>query len=346
MKVHAGVWSALAAAGLFGLSTPLAKILLANISPLMLAACLYMGSGLGLCLLLLVRLVLSGAPLAVPRGRDFLWLLSATAVGGALGPYLLMRGLSMADSASTALALNLEGIFTAVLAWFVFRENFDRRIIVGMGLIVSGSMCLSLGSAAMGASIGLLLTAAACLCWAIDNNLTRKVSGNDALLIATFKGLVAGCANLMLALESGDYLPAPADLLKSGVLGFVGYGLSLVCFVVALRHLGTARTGAYFSLAPFMGALLAVMLGAPLTWMLVLAAILMGTGVCLHLREAHSHWHRHEPLRHSHSHRHDVHHQHAHSRLDPEGEPHTHEHTHDPLEHDHVHFPDVHHLHH
>jgi len=335
------------AAVLFGLSTPLAKFLLADISPLLLAGFLYTGSGLGLALLLAMRALTAGrAGISLPRGAARWWLLGATLFGGALGPYLLMRGLVQVDSASASLTLNLEGVFTALLAWFVFKENFDRRIFIGMTLIVAGGVILSFGPAARaGGPLGPLLIAGACLAWAIDNNLTRKVSINDAMLIACTKGLVAGPVSIALAFEFGASMVAPANVLEAGLLGFVGYGLSLTLFVVALRNLGTARTGAYFSLAPFIGALLAVGLGAPVTISLLIAGLVMGFGVWLHLTEHHSHEHRHPSTEHEHSHTHDIHHQHAHP-FDWHGdEPHSHVHTHEPMEHTHAHFPDVHHRH-
>ena len=348
MTVHRGVVAAVAAAALFGLSTPLAKALVGNSSPLLLAGCLYLGSGLGLAFVLGVRAVISGrASIVRPRGADFVWLFGAITFGGVIGPYLLMYGLQASDSASASLILNLEGVFTALLAWFAFRENFDRRIALGMALIVAGGFALSTGAALRASGfIGPLAIAGACLAWAIDNNLTRKVSANDAMFIACLKGLVAGTISVIIALKFGATPPPAIDLAKAGLLGFVGYGLSLTLFVVRLRDLGTARTGAYFSLAPFLGAALAVGLGAPVTAPLLIAGTLMAGGVWLHLTERHSHRHRHERLSHEHSHTHDVHHQHMHDPGTPAGEPHTHPHVHEPLEHTHEHYPDVHHRHH
>jgi drug/metabolite transporter (DMT)-like permease len=347
VKIDRGIWAAMGAAVLFGLSTPLAKFLLTDISPLLLAGLLYTGSGLGLAVLLAIRaLTVDRARICFPRGATRWWLLGAALFGGALGPYLLMRGLVQIDSASASLTLNLEGVFTALLAWFVFKENFDRRIFAGMALIIAGGVILSLGPAARaGGFLGPLLIAGACLAWAIDNNLTRKASINDAMVIACTKGLIAGPVSIALALNFGASMVAPANALKAGLLGFVCYGLSLTLFIVALRNLGTARTGAYFSLAPFIGALLAAALGAPVTMPLLIAGVFMGFGVWLHLTEHHSHKHKHLPTEHEHSHIHDIHHQHTHL-FDWRGdEPHSHVHTHEPIEHAHAHFPDVHHRH-
>jgi drug/metabolite transporter (DMT)-like permease len=273
-------------------------------------------------------------------------LLGAVGTGGVIGPYLLMWGLQATDAASASLILNLEGVFTALLAWFVFKENIDRRIAAGMSFIVAGGVMLSLGPALRAEGlVGPSSIAGACLAWAIDNNLTRKVSVHDAMFIACAKGLVAGTASVTLALIYGARMPPTAMALQAGVLGCLSYGLSLTLFVVALRSLGTARTGAYFSLAPFIGAALAVALGAPITILLVAAGLLMGVGVWLHLTEHHAHLHRHLGVEHTHPHVHDEHHQHPHG-ADWDGkEPHSHSHVHEPLEHAHAHYPDVHHRH-
>src|ERR1700738_3911709 len=345
--MNRGILAALGAAALFGLSTPIAKRLVGDISPLLLAGLLYAGSGIGLSVLLAVRAAVSGRVSIIrPRGADLIWLLGAIAFGGAIGPYLLMYGLQMTDSASASLILNLEGVFTALLAWFAFKENFDRRIAAGMALIVSGGAILSMGSALRaGGFVGPLAISGACLAWAIDNNLTRKVSTNDAMLIACIKGLIAGSISVALALRYGARLPPAPLLLRAAFLGFVGYGLSLTLFVLALRNLGTARTGAYFSLAPFIGATLAVGLGAPMSTTLLVAGVFMALGVWLHITENHAHLHRHSPLEHEHSHVHAIHHQH-HDGSDWDGqEPHSHVHVHEPIEHAHAHYPDVHHRH-
>ena len=350
MSFHAA-FPALAAALLFGASTPLAKLLTGNMSPLLLAGLLYLGSGLGLGMLLLLRRLrerLRGQPvtrLHIPRAER-LWLLGAIVAGGMLGPALFMLGLTRTSAASASLLLNLEGVLTAVIAWAVFRENADRRIVLGMLAIVLGGVLLSWEPGGATLSPGALLIAGACLCWALDNNLTRKVSANDAMLLACLKGLLAGMTNTAIALSGGAALPAAPALGYAGIVGFLGYGLSLSLFVVALRTLGTARTGAYFSVAPLFGVLisLAIWPDAPslLFW---LSAALMGFGVWLHLSERHAHGHTHEPLRHSHPHRHDAHHQHAHD-FDWDGKaPHAHEHRHEALAHSHAHYPDIHHRH-
>ncbi len=346
MKIERGIAAALGAAVLFGLSTPIAKILLANTSPLLLAGILYTGSGIGLAIILAFRSLSAKTSISWPHGIEVLWLLGASVIGGAVAPYLLLVGLQMTDAASASLILNLEGVFTVLLAWFLTHENFDRRIAIGMALTVSGGVILSLGPEARSAGFfGTSAIVLACLAWAIDNNLTRKVSIHDPMFIACAKGFVAGPASIALALRFGAQLPPYSTLFPAALIGFLGYGLSLSLFILALRHLGTARTGAYFSLAPFIGATLAVGLGAPISVALLLAGMLMGAGIWLHIIEHHEHEHRHELLEHDHAHRHDDHHQHAHG---PEREgqgSHSHLHRHEPLEHTHTHYPDSHHRH-
>ena len=342
---------ALTAALLFGASTPLAKLLVGDVTPLLLAGLLYLGSGLGLFFLLVLRQLRQKesqpAPVAlrIPRA-ELPWLLGAIVFGGVLGPALLMLGLTQTSGASASLLLNVEGVLTALIAWWVFKENADRHIVLGMVVIVLGGLLLSWEPGGTTFSPGALLIVGACLCWAVDNNLTRKVSTNDAMLVAGLKGLLAGVSNTALALMGGATLPPMSTLGTSLVVGFLGYGLSLSLFVVALRTLGTARTGAYFSVAPLFGVVISLVLWpelpGPLFWV---AAALMALGVCLHVRERHEHEHSHEPLEHSHRHSHDAHHQHTHAFAWDAAKPHTHAHRHEVLTHKHPHYPDIHHRH-
>lgn len=337
---------ALLAAALFGASTPLAKGLLQNTSPQLLAGLLYLGSGLGLSLAWGVQRDRRQREAALSR-RDLPWLGGAIVLGGVLGPLLLMLGLLLTPASSASLLLNLEGVFTSLFAWALFREHVPFRIAVGMVAIVAGGAVLSWeGRVAWGSMWGPLAVAGACLCWAVDNNLTQRVSAGDPVQIAQIKGLVAGAVNTGLGLSLGAGLPEPFPLAAALLVGFLGYGVSLVCFVLALRALGTARTGAYFSLAPFIGAVLGLLLySEPVTPLFVAAAALMALGLWLHLSERHEHRHEHETLEHSHAHLHDEHHRHPHRPRDPAGEPHTHPHRHDRLAHSHPHYPDIHHRH-
>jgi drug/metabolite transporter (DMT)-like permease len=347
--MYQGVIYALLAAALFGASTPFAKELLGEMPPIALAGLLYAGSGAGLVMVQLLRVfvIRKAAPVAWPSRGEWAWLSAAILFGGIFGPILLMSGLATTAASTASLLLNLESALTAGLAWFVFRENFDWRIACGMAAIVAGSVVLSIGPEGLGGiSRGALLVSAACLCWAIDNNLTRKVSASDPILIAGLKGLVAGAVNVSLALSLGYAMPRLGSIAGAAAVGFLAYGLSLVLFVLALRQLGTARTSAYFGLAPFFGGILAVLFfGDPLTVQLCIAAALMGLGLWLHLSEHHVHEHVHERIEHIHSHRHDEHHQHSHAFEWDGTEPHTHPHSHEATVHRHAHFPDIHHRH-
>ena len=339
---------ALGAAMLFGLSAPAAKLLIGAVDPWLLAGLLYLGSGVGLGSYLVVRQAAGRptreAPLAL---HDLPWLGGAILAGGVLGPVLLMLGLASGPATQSALLLNLEAVFTVLLAWLVFGEHVSARIAIGMVAITAGAMALAWqppGRLAFDRSS--VLVAGACLAWAIDNNLTRKVSATDPVQIAAVKGVVAGSVNVSLAMGGGAQWPAPHVALLAGIVGLLGYGVSLGLFVVALRHLGTARTGAYFATAPFVGAAGSILaLGEPLTSQLLVAGALMTVGVWLHLTEHHTHAHVHQSLEHDHSHSHDAHHPHAHPPGLPPSAPHTHRHVHGPLRHRHPHYPDLHHRH-
>ena len=347
---YTGVGYALLAAALFGASTPFSKALVAHTAPVTLAGLLYGGSGVGLLACYLLRALVQRKKQDKPvplTAHDLPWLGGAIAAGGIAGPVLLMIGLRYTPASAASLLLNMEGVLTSMLAWFVFKENFDRRIFIGMLLIVAAGALLSWEQIpVLGVPWGALAIIGACFCWAIDNNLTRKVSASDPLQIAGIKGLVAGTVNLSIALVMGLHFPDMRTILTAGLVGFSGYGLSLVMFVLALRHLGTARTGAYFSAAPFVGAAISLlMLGdspSPLFW---LSALLMGGGIWLHLTESHAHEHDHEALEHSHEHNHDSHHQHVHDSSGDNEKTHAGAHVHSPMRHSHPHYPDIHHRH-
>lgn len=330
--------AALGAAVFFGASTSFAKQLVGQIPPLLLAGLLYSGSGIGL---ILIRVIKDRG--LHPSGlvkNEWIWLTGAIGFGGILGPTLLMFGLQQTSAATASLLLNLEAVLTALLAWFVFKENTAYRIVLGMLLIIAGGILLAWphGESAAHNVLGPAAIAGACLCWAIDNNLTRKVSTGDPFFIAGSKGLVSGMVSISLALSFGLTFPAWLTIGYALFVGFIGYGASLVLFVLALRGLGTARTGAYFSTSPFIGAAIAILFFHETTSVLFwVASAFMGIGVWLHLTEHHEHEHTHELLSHNHSHIHDF--------LWDGNEPHTHEHHHEAIKHSHPHYPDIHHRH-
>ena len=341
---HSAVLLAIGSAVLFGLAAPVAKFLLETSDPWVLAGILYCGAGLGL---LGVHVALRGiGSLAEARltRRELPWLAAAVLCGGVLGPGLLLLGLARVGASAASLLLTLEGVLTALLAWFVFKENFDRRIALGMLSIVAGAIALNWQPQAPANDlIGPAAIVGACLAWALDNNLTRKVSLSDPVQIAMIKGLVAGPVSLGIGYLLGGALPPLATVGLGALTGFLGYGVSLVLFVLALRHLGTARTGAYFSIAPFVGAVVSIPLfGEAITVQLLLAGALMAFGVWLHLSERHEHVHEHLEFAHEHRHAHDDHHDHAHDGPVDPGQAHSHAHVHAPLRHSHPHTPDSH----
>ncbi|MGC3992781.1 MAG: EamA family transporter [Propionicimonas sp.] len=337
--VQAGLLSAL----LFGAGTPIAKLLLGATNPWLLAGLLYLGSGVGLSLWQLAR----RAPRPHLARAEWAHLAGAVGFGGIAGPVLLMIGLNTLPASSASLLLNAEAVLTAVIAWVVFREPFDRRVGLGMLSIVAGAIVLTMqGGVSLGSPWPSLAIVGACLCWAIDNNLTRKVSLHDATWLAAIKGGVAGPVNLVLALVLGAMLPSPGNVAVAMAVGLLAYGVSLVLFIVAMRYVGTARAGAYYSVAPFFGALLAVAMGEPVTATLAAASLLMGIGVWLHVTERHEHSHTHQPTTHEHWHTHgDGHHNHEHDDPLPAGTRHSHPHAHAAVTHTHSHFPDAHHRH-
>jgi drug/metabolite transporter (DMT)-like permease len=344
--LHAGLVAALLSAVLFGVTTPIAKQLLSGIQPLLIAGLLYLGSGLGVSALRWVQD--RGWSATGLVGRDWVWLALSTLVGGVIAPALLMTGLVHTDAASASLLLNLEVVFTALLAWIVFKEPAGSRVILGLCAIFGGGLILvwPTGFAPTGTPDAFLAIIGACFCWALDNNLTRRISAGDARILAAIKGLVAGTTNTVLAFALGASLPQAPHVAITLMIGFMGYGVSLVLFIVALRQLGTARTGAYFATAPFIGAAVALLLyEQPADGTFWVAAICMALGVWLHATEDHVHEHVHQPLSHSHAHTHDEHHQHEHPFGWDGGEPHTHAHVHGFLRHRHAHFPDIHHRH-
>jgi len=335
---------ALIAALAFGLSAPLAKLLLASTSPLLLAGLLYLGAGafLGLTRLAWHRRPAVGRRFTV---RDRLILVGVVLAGGMLAPPLLLWGLSRSPAAATALLLNLEVVFTALLAGAVFGEHLGPR--VGGAAVV-----MALGGAALGwapggttSVAGIGAVALACALWALDNNLTRLIAEADPRLIVTVKGLGAGTVNTVLALVGGQSLPAPWTIVLAMALGAVSYGTSLALFIVAMRDLGAARTGAYFATAPFFGAAGGILLlGESPTPGLLAAAVLMALATWLLASERHAHAHRHAAAVHAHVHVTDAHHRHEHAGWEG-AEPHSHPHSTGPLEHEHPHTPDTHHNH-
>jgi len=337
------ILKALIAALAFGVSAPLAKLLLAVVPPLFLAGLLYLGAGvfLGLVRRLWRRRPTPGRSLT---GRDRWILAGVVLTGGVVAPPLLLWGLARSPATSTALLLNLEVVFTAILAGIVFGEHLGARVGVAALVMALGGVALGWTPGGPAITAGAAAVAGACALWALDNNLTRLIAEGDPLLIVEVKGLVAGAVNVLLALASGQSWPAPGTIALGLALGAVSYGTSLVLFILAMRELGAARTGAYFATAPFIGAAGGLLLGESPTPGFFAAAALMALATGLLVHERHAHVHRHAERTHAHVHVHDAHHQHEHEGWEGP-EPHSHPHPTGPLEHEHPHTPDIHHDH-
>ncbi len=341
--------SVLVAAVLFGVSTPLAKILLGDISPVALAGLLYLGVFAGLGVAAALRKTRAGAGLlreAPLEKKDIPWLAGAVLAGGVAGPIALLMGLSQISGFSASLLLNFEGVATAAIAVLVFRENAGRRLWTALALMTAAGVLLSWNTAQGRISpLGPALVVAAMICWGIDNNLTRHISDKDPVQIARIKGLAAGIVSTAAAFAVGRGFRPGAAAAYGLLVGAVCYGLSLILFIRALKGLGAFRTGVYFGFAPFIGSVASIaLLGDRVRWSSAAAGALMLGGVLLLGTEKHGHAHSHPRTVHAHAHSHgDLHHGHTHS--GPVTEPHSHVHTHEEVTHAHGHWPDTHHRH-
>ena len=334
----------LLAAALFGVSAPISKRLLAEVTPQVLAGLLYAGAGIGLSI---ARALRPSAAEARLRRSDAVPLAAMIALGGAIGPVLMLVGLRRVTAVAGSLLLNLEAPFTILVALLLFREHLGRRGLLSAALILGGAAVLGFAPGHLRADLpGTLCIAGACLCWALDNNLTQRLTVRDPLTIVRLKALAAGGLNLAIGLAWGGRLPPAGIVLAALVLGSVSYGLSVLLDAHALRLVGAAREAAYFATGPFLGAIASTLiLGEHIQALDAVAMAVMAAGVVVLVRERHSHQHTHDALEHDHIHVHDEHHAHEHAAGDPPGEPHTHVHRHAPLAHDHVHVSDLHHRH-
>jgi len=331
----------LAAAALFGASTPLSKSLLASLGPFALAGLLYLGAAI----------------VALPAGlrdirkarwserRQQLLLLGAVVFGGGLAPVLLLFGLRAAPAASVSLWLNLEVVATTLLAAAFFREFLDRRTALAAGLVFLGGILLTAHEGVAGMRAGMFV-ALACVCWGIDNNLTAIIDGFTPPQTTCIKGIFAGTVNLALGLAFGERIPALGTAGFALLVGGVCYGASIILYISGAQQLGASRSQLIFATSGFFGVFLAwSFLGERIYLAQLGAGILMVSGLAMMLTARHEHEHTHERLSHTHSHRHDDgHHSHVHPGV-PASVRHTHPHDHEPVTHSHPHAPDLHHRH-
>jgi drug/metabolite transporter (DMT)-like permease len=343
MKANLGfILQALLAALFFGASAPIAKLLLGDVPPVLMAAFLYLGSGTGISLLKLYQRFSRNQKEAGIRRPDLGWLAGAIISGGIMAPIVLMISLRNTPASTASLLLNFEGVGTTLIALFFFRESISRRALTAIFAITLASVFLSTSfEGGFAFSFGALGVILACVLWGVDNNFTRNISAKDPLTIVAWKGLVAGSFSLLLGLGLGQQIPAFTTLLSILLLGFISYGLSTMLFIYSMRGLGAARTSALYGTAPLAGVLLSILIFKdPITLLFGIAALFMVAGALLLANEEHAHFHIHMPVVHEHRHSHDEFHTHDH-----EDGVHSHEHSHPQTEHEHGHMPDIHHRH-
>lgn len=348
MRANLGfILQALLAALFFGASAPLSKLLLEDVPPVLMAAFLYLGSGIGIALIKLSQRLTSNQKEAGIKSPDVKWLTGAILSGGILAPIILMISLQNTPASTASLLLNFEGVGTTLIALFFFRESISRRALVAIFAITLASIFLSTNfRGGFGFSLGALGVILACVLWGVDNNFTRNISAKDPLTIVAWKGLVAGTFSLLLGLALGQQLPTSASTLSTLLLGFISYGLSTMLFIYSMRGLGAARTSALYGTAPLAGLFLSfIIFRDPLTLLLLIAAVLMAVGAFLLANEEHAHFHIHMPVVHEHRHTW-ADEFHRHEEIDvTAGRSHSHEHEHPRTEHEHGHMPDIHHRH-
>jgi drug/metabolite transporter (DMT)-like permease len=341
-----GALLALLSAALFGISPALAKVIIGDMSPTLLAGLLYAGSGIGLFVILRrQRINFIGELRAMhPSHR---WKLAASIIsGGILAPLFLTYGIKWGLALEVSLLLNLETVTTTIFAWLFFREYVGQRVWLSKLLILVGAVLMTVvpGNTFAFSLPGLLIVGA-CIFWGLDNNLTRDIDDISPMTLACVKGLSAGTFLIVVAFALGIGVVTPIQVVSSLTIGAFSFGLSLVLFILALREIGASRTSTYFAAGPFFGMIFAVtILQENPSMIQCLSSLFMALGIFILHRERHEHMHTHEELEHRHFHRSDEHHQHSHDGTEGP-EPHTHTHKHVALTHSHVHWPDIHHRH-
>jgi drug/metabolite transporter (DMT)-like permease len=338
-----GVVLAALAAVAFGVATPVVAWAGHDVGPLSTAALLYAGAAL---IAFAFRFVRRKRDARI-RHADVPRLIAIAVAGGAVAPTLLAWGLQRAGAAAGALLLNLEAVFTVLLARAVFHEPIGRRVAIAVACMAAGGVALTLDSS-LGDNIGLLgllAVTAATAAWALDNTLTRPLADRDPFDVILVKGALGASMTAAVAIARGEPLPALDRAAVLVAAGATGFGASLYLYLLAQRRMGAARTGSVFALAPFIGAGIAIALGDRHVGSFVIAAAaLFALGVVLHVSERHGHRHIHDATEHEHMHRHDDEH-HTHTHDPPVAGQHSHPHRHERTEHEHEHAPDIHHVH-
>lgn len=340
-----GIVLALLAAILYAVNIPSSKVLLEQVDPTFMAAFLYLGAGVGVGVLALLRK--SERVNEKRLAKSDLPYVIGMIVLDIAAPIFMMFGLKYGTSSNASLLGNFEIVATTLIALLLFREKVTKRLWGAIALITVSSAILSFeGVGSFRFSFGSLLVLAATLCWGLENNCTRSISDKSTYQIVVLKGIFSGLGALIIALAIRESFPAWKYIAIVMLLGFVAYGLSIFLYVRAQSVLGAAKTSAYYAVNPFLGALLSfVFLREHLTAMYLVALVIMLAGAVLVVRDTlirnHTHLHAHT-FTHTHdgsTHTHTIEHRHDHTHVLTEGA-HEHHHPVEELErelHDHQH---------
>lgn len=343
---YKSVGMAILAALLYGISSPISKLLLTKIPPTLMAALLYLGAGIGMACVNTYNIAMKKERLEAKMTMKEMPYIVGMILLDIVAPIFLMLGLTMTASSNASLLNNFEIVATSLIALFIFKETIGKRMWIAVSLITLSSIILSVNDySSFSFSIGSIFVILACVSWGLENNCTRMLSLKDPLQIVVVKGFGSGLGSLIICFAIREYSLNWEYSLFALLLGFVSYGLSIFFYIKAQRNLGAARTSTFYATAPFIGVIISwIFLQEAITESFTVALIIMLFGTYFAVTEHHKHQHIHVSLTHEHKHNHqDGHHNHEHDyEINTE---HSHEHTHEALEHNHAHLPDLHHRH-
>jgi len=345
-KQYLAVFQAILAAALFGISSPISKLLLEKIPPMLMAALLYLGAGIGMLFMSLIKRAKGRTQKEAKMSKKELPFTIAMILLDIAAPIFLMIGLTTTTASNASLLNNFEIVTTSIIALFIFKEAIGKRLWIAISFITASSVMLSVAEfSSFSFSIGSIFVLLACICWGFENNCTRMMSLKDPMQIVVVKGFGSGVGALVIAFLTKEYASDIGYIVIALILGFFAYGLSIFFYVTAQRELGAARTSAYYAIAPFIGVSLSLLIyKETISLNFIIAMILMILGAYYAAVEKHLHKHIHQSIRHEHRHDHNEgHHNHTHE--DFENGEHSHEHTHEVVQHVHKHTPDMHHAH-
>lgn len=334
------------AAALYAISAPISKLLLKEIPPTLMASFLYLGAGLGMSIVGLIKYRKYKERTEARLTKQELPFTIGMVILDIAAPIFLMYGLTITTSANASLLNNFEIVATSLIALLIFKESISKRLWGAISLITVSSIILSVEDiSSFSFSFGSIFVLLACICWGLENNCTRKLSVKDPLEIVAIKGFGSGIGSLLIALALGERTNNVPYIIAALLLGFFAYGLSIFFYIYAQRDLGAAKTSAYYAIAPFIGVGLSLIIFREIpTFSFVIALVIMIIGTCFASTEKHIHKHGHTIITHEHSHSHDDgHHSHTHDKTN--ALKHNHIHTHEVYTHSHKHTQDIHHSH-